>query len=57
MGLTKVHKKLLNEILMNPQTTFRTIIIKGNPYLERRFIEGTRIIIERIRLQPQTSGV
>ena len=57
MGLTKVHKKLLNEILMNPQTTVRTIIIKGNPYLERRFIEGTRIIIERIRLQPQPSGV
>ncbi len=51
MTLTKEHKKLLNEILMQPTTTIRTVKIRGEDHLERRFIEGTRIIIERIKLR------
>lgn len=43
-------KQTLDSLLLLPQTTIRTIKVKGQQFLERRIQIGNKIILERVKL-------
>lgn len=53
--LSSNHNKVINNILQNPDTTVRTINIKGKPHLERRIMfekDGVKkIVLERMPIR------
>lgn len=46
----KKEAMVLNQLLMQPNTTVRKVKIKGKEHLERRLVIGNKIILERVKI-------